>query len=301
MYNETIKNVYKYRNEVYMSQSIPFSTVLWLSLATILLLAVPVIYFILIKKKATIIPSALLLGIPGFFVFSSLLESIPHYFCIISSNPVSKFITGNTIAYMIYGGMMAGIFEECGRYVIYRFLLKKSPYRETSLSYGLGHGGFEVLIVSFAQIVSLFVFALMGYFLGIDQAYTVMGLSTEATRATGDVLLSTVLSYNGSLAICAVLERVIVVPFHIAMSVIVFYSVRKKKISYLFLAIALHATLDFPAALYQRGSVPLWILEGYLLVFTVACCLLAYRLYCKMDGLTAKQTKAPADVTVDAE
>lgn len=40
-----------------------------------------------------------------------------------------------------------GPFEETGRYIAFRIFLKNHTERETAVSYGLGHGGIECIIV----------------------------------------------------------------------------------------------------------------------------------------------------------
>ena len=42
---------------------------------------------------------------------------------------------------------MAALFEETGRYIAFRIFLKNHTERETAVSYGLGHGGIECIIV----------------------------------------------------------------------------------------------------------------------------------------------------------
>jgi len=38
---------------------------------------------------------------------------------------------------------MAGVFEECGRHIVLKYLLKKDRTRENAVLYGIGHGGIE--------------------------------------------------------------------------------------------------------------------------------------------------------------
>ena len=65
-------------------------------------------------------------------------------------------------------------------------------------------------------------------------------------------------------------ERVCAITIQIALSVLVLYAVTRKKYIFVGLAILLHAALDFPAALAQRGIVPLLAVEGIVAVFAVA-------------------------------
>ena len=49
--------------------------------------------------------------------------------------------------YALYGGLAAGLFEETGRLLAFRFILKPHTARITALSYGIGHGGIEAFWV----------------------------------------------------------------------------------------------------------------------------------------------------------
>lgn len=60
--------------------------------------------------------SWLIAGAVGFVISARMLEVGVHYFCIVADNPVSRFMNGNTAAFVLYGITMAGIFEECGAY-----------------------------------------------------------------------------------------------------------------------------------------------------------------------------------------
>ena len=47
----------------------------------------------------------------------------------------------------LYGGLMAGVFEETGRYVSFKWFLKKETRIQDGLSYGIGHGGIEAMLI----------------------------------------------------------------------------------------------------------------------------------------------------------
>ena len=81
-----------------------------LIITVILMIAIPVISFIYWRKrhKQQTKISWLIAGAVGFFVSARVLELGIHYFCIIADNPVSRFINGNTAAFVLYGITMAG-------------------------------------------------------------------------------------------------------------------------------------------------------------------------------------------------
>ena len=111
-----------FENIVFCKSSIPA-----LIVTIILMIAVPVGFFLYWRRKHR--PqtnfSYLVAGAIGFIVSARMLELGVHYLCILADNPVSRFINGSTIAYVLYGTVMAGVFEECGRHIVLRFIMKK--------------------------------------------------------------------------------------------------------------------------------------------------------------------------------
>ena len=84
------------------------------------MLAIPVVLFIfwLKKHKQQTNIRYLIAGAIGFIISARVLEAGVHYFCILADNPVSRFLNGSTAAYVLYGIIMAGVFEECGRHIV---------------------------------------------------------------------------------------------------------------------------------------------------------------------------------------
>ena len=130
----------EFENIVIGKNSIPS-----LIITIILMIAIPVIFFIYWRrrhKEQTNI-SWFIAGAVGFILSARVLELGVHYICIIANNPVSRFINGNTIAFVLYGIMMAGVFEECGRYIILKNIMKKNRTRENAVFYGIRHSSFN--------------------------------------------------------------------------------------------------------------------------------------------------------------
>jgi uncharacterized membrane protein YhfC len=66
---------------------------------------------------------------------------------------------------------------------------------------------------------------------------------------------------------------------HIGLTVIVYHGVIKAKRGFLLLAIILHMLMDTFPALYQRGIMPLWVVEVWGILWVVVTVLIAKRLY----------------------
>ena len=101
------------------------------------------------KKKGGQV-SAFFVGCAVFVVFALLLESLVHNL-VLKGLPVGEKILGNTLLYALYGGLMAGLFEETGRFLAFKTVLKKRQDNDrNALMYGAGHGGIECILQGFS-------------------------------------------------------------------------------------------------------------------------------------------------------
>ena len=254
-----------------------------LIITIILMIAITVglfIYWRINNKQQTKI-SYLIAGAIGFMVSARVLELGVHYFCIIMDNPVSRFISGSTITYVLYGVTMAGVFEECGRYIVLKYIMKKNRTRENAVLYGIGHGGIEILGVILPSIITCLVVAIMFTNGPLDSALASLSI-TEETAAAALPTVKLAATFDYGMMAMNVIERLFAMLLHISLSVIVFYGVVSGEKRYLPLAIALHMLMDTFAALYQRGSVPLWSAEVWAAFWTAVSAFIAVRLYRKM-------------------
>ena len=259
------------------------SSVPALIITIILMIAIPVIFFIYWRRKhaeQTNI-SWLIAGAIGFIVSARVLELGVHYFCIISDNPVSRFINANTMAFVLYGIIMAGVFEECGRYIVLKTIMKRNRTRENAVLYGIGHGGIEILAVILPGIISYLVVAVMFSRESVEEALNALKI-TEETAAAAFPSFQAAAVFDYGMMAANVIERLLAMLLHIALTVIVHYGVINAKKDCLPAAILLHMMMDTFAALYQRGAVPLWSVEIWAALWTAVICFIAVRLYRKM-------------------
>ena len=268
-----------YENIVIGKNSIPA-----LIVTVIFMIAIPVSFFIYwrIRNRQQTNISYLIAGALGFIVSARVLELGVHYFCIIMDNPVSRFINGNTVAFVLYGTLMAGVFEECGRHIILKYIMKKNRTRENAVLYGIGHGGIEILAVLLPAIITCLAVAITFSNSSLEEALSTLQI-TEDTAADALPVVQAAASFDYGMMAMNVIERLLAMLLHIGLTVIVFYGVIKARKRYLPLAIVLHMLMDLFAAMYQRGVVPLWSVEVWVAFWTVAVVCLALRLYKEMQ------------------
>lgn len=226
------------------------------------------------------------IGAAGFLVSVRVLELCLHMVCIVSDNPISRFINGSTASYVIYGIFTAGIFEEVGRYIIIRFILRKKINRENVIMYGIGHGGIEVWAITLLSLISTFAIAFTLKMQGSEALMQLLDFSDGVPASLFDSVITTVsaaANYNAVSAFAAVLERIACMLAHIGLTVIVAYSIEKSQIKYLFFAVISHMILDIFPGLYQRGAVDIFAMETWIAVCAIMLIVWSIKLYKNMQ------------------
>ena len=269
----------EFENIVVGKSSIPS-----LAITVVCMIAIPVVFLVFWRRnhKGQTNFSYLIAGALGFIVSARVLELGVHYFCILADNPVSRFITGSTAAYVLYGTLMAGVFEECGRYIVLKYIMKKNRTRENSVMYGIGHGGIEILAVLLPSMITYLLIAVLFSSGKAEVALSTLKI-TEETAAAALPSVRAAASFNFALMAMNVVERVFAMLLHVGLTVIVFYGVISSKVVFLPLAILLHMLMDTFPALYQRGVLPLWSVEVWAALCTAVVVLIAFKLYRRME------------------
>ena len=243
----------------------------WKLIAGALDILIPILVLVVwkVKKKGSILPA--LAGAGIFVVFAMVLEGIPKAIFFGGTTALSRYVWEHPAVYTLIGCLQAGIFEEVGRFAAFRFLLKKYEKREDAITYGIGHGGIESILVLGLGAISSVTMAAMVNSGTLDQVLA--GLN-EVQAQSVQMQIATLAGYGAGSMALEVLERILAMTLHIALSVVVFRAVREKKIAYLFVAIVLHAIFDVPAALYQCRVLGMIVCE--LLLFAAVAAIVYY-------------------------
>lgn len=262
-----------------------------LAITVILMIAIPVIFFICWRKKQKQQTKIgyLIAGAVGFIVSARVLELGVHLVCIVADNPVSRFINGNTVAFVLYGIIMAGVFEECGRYIVLKYIMKKNRTPENAIMYGIGHGGIEILAVLLPSMILYLVIAVLFSSGNIENALSTLNIA-EDTAAAALPSVEAAAAFDYAMMAMNVLERLFAMLLHIGLTVVVYYGVCNANKACLPIAILLHMLMDTFPALYQRTLVPLWSVEVWAALWTAIIVFIAVKLYRKMKVLSSAES-----------
>jgi len=257
----------------------------------LLAITIPVVLIVAWKMytKRSLVP--FWVGVMVFIAFSRMLEMIPHSLFLLSSNPVSKAINGNVVLYVIYAATVAALFEETGRYLAFRFVLTKHPNKETAVTYGIGHGGIECVLVLGVTYIQYYAYGQLINNGSMDKMLSAYKDSSQSVDALNQ-LITNIKGVTQMTCYMADLERISAMMVQVALSILVFQAVYVAGKKYMYwVAVALHFLMDVPAALYQKGVLKLLPTEIILFVYAALVLAFGVKIY---QGLKTGGT--PADV-----
>ena len=240
----------------------PAATIIILAAIALMTLLLPLGVMLALRRRGGTW-TAFLTGAGTFVLFAMVLEPILHN--LILRSPAGAAIRQNILLYALYGGLAAGLFEETGRLLAFRFILNPHTARITALSYGIGHGGIEAFLVMGLSMIAN---------LSLGLAYTSGAPLPAETAAAAEIILST----PAGMFLWGGLERLSAMALHMALSVLVFASVRTGRRLLFPAAIAVHAGVNF-AAVVANAHLPIAATEAVVLLLTALACLWAARIY----------------------
>src|SRR5690606_41818782 len=92
------------------------ATIVSMILSFIIAVGIPIFLVIFFKKRYKISLIVLLIGMVTFFLFANVLEGLLHSYILVWNKTTKQFFE-NPWLFMLYGGLMAGVFEEKGRFI----------------------------------------------------------------------------------------------------------------------------------------------------------------------------------------
>ena len=113
---------------------VPGASIAGMVFSLIVSFALPIGLFVYAKKKLGAKTAPFFIGCGVFFVMVLMLEAAIHR---IVFQLAGEALTGSVILYAVYGGLMAALFEETGRYIAMRFLVKPLDF-SNAFMYGAG-------------------------------------------------------------------------------------------------------------------------------------------------------------------
>ena len=223
-------------------------------------------------------------------LFALVLEQVMYTFLM----KTSFWMTISTNIWMmgIVGGFFAGLFEETGRFVAFKTILRKKRGNDANgLMYGAGHGGIEAILLLSAPMIVNVVLSLQ---------YNAGNTAVFGTEGAVQQLIGMPTWYY----LVGAVERIAAVTIHISLSVLVWFAAKNSKRFWLYpLAILLHLVVDAVAVILNGLGVNVWVIEGAVYGMAIAFVLLAILVWKKNHVAEPEQTEetpATAEIEVQA-
>lgn len=256
--------------------SVPPITLVCLSLATLFIAVLPISLYRRLRKPFVFDWRDTVSGIAVFALFATVIERALNDY-VLHENADLAHALANPLAFVIYGALAAGICEEVGRYIAMRILARRgsrtpnAPADSSGLAYGIGHGGAEAWFVGVLVQLQWIMFAVLANRGQLDEHLS--NLTMDSVLRVHLILATLSPLYAGVFAI----ERIAAFVFQIGLSVLMWRGVRAGSKSILPIAIAAHAIVDIPAAMYQAQLAPLVAVDSIYAVAAVVVAVLLYR------------------------
>lgn len=255
------------------SVRVPTGNVTVVVIALFIAIGLPFLLMLFWRKKTGSKIYPFFIGMGVFLIFAMLLESILHIFVL---EATGTLFSENYFLYALYGGLTAGIFEETGRFVAMKFLMKKALGKEESIMYGLGHGGFESIItLGMTEISNLII--IMTINLGFGQ--TLISSLSETDAAMVIEQVRPLWEASPSLFVMGIVERILAMALHVGLSYIVYRAVKDGKVYLYIAAMLIHAFVDSVTAWLSKSGVRTAVVETVLLVMILVIYFFVIKIY----------------------
>lgn len=258
--------------------TISTSAMVCICIAMALGLLVPIALLIFVPKKTGGSRKAFWIGCLIMFLFALTLESLLNSF--VYKTEVGKTIWNNVFLYALYGGLMAGLFEETGRFLAFRTVLKKDLENDNNaLTYAVGHGGFEMFAILFFSMLNNLTYALvMNHPEKVEQIYE------HATAAEAEQIRQVYEQLSATPAwtyLLSVAERGSALLLQLGLSILVWFAAKKggKKVWLYPAAIALHMLVDGGMVLFHKFTGSVIATELFIFIMATGVVFLAWNVW----------------------
>ena len=173
---------------------------------------------------------------------------------------------------------MAGLFEETGRFVTMKFLLKKEQQNDhNALMYGIGHGGIEMTFILVIGMVNQLLYSVM---INTGQTESLLAPLDASSKEVLQQAFESLVNTPPYMFLLSPVERLAAIIAQISLSVLVWIAVTRagKKFWYV-LAILLHLLLDAVAVILNGLGISTWLIEGVIWIMALSFAFVAVKVW----------------------
>jgi uncharacterized membrane protein YhfC len=233
------------------------------SLSVLIMLVVPIVLVLYLTRRFNLSWKLALAGALTFIASQVLHIPVVYGLTALFTNGVFSIPAAwSTVFNAIVLGLLAGIFEETARWILFKFSLKNARTWAEGVLVGAGHGGVESFLLGLLAILTIVNMVVMK-----NADLAALGIPAEQIeliRQQVDAFWASPF-YVGFLG---GLERIFAICLHLSLSVMVLYSVAYRKPVWFWLALLWHAIVD-AVAVYFLPIVGAVAVEGIISIMAI--------------------------------
>ena len=180
-----------------------------------------------------------IIGNITFFTFALILEQILH----IITMKLYPNLKDNIILFGIYGGLAAGLFEEIGRLISFKYILNTPEIRNNNINcvyYGIGHGGIEIWMIVSLTYVNNIMFSLKN---NNETLYKELEKVDNENKKKIYESINGLINLDMLTCFACLYERGMSLIIHIGNSIIVWYGIKNNNILFMLLLAIFNHTI----------------------------------------------------------
>ncbi len=157
--------------------------------------------------------------------------------------PLARWVNAHPdwkLPYLFLAALTAALFEECGRWVAFRYVLRNRRNTNSAVMYGLGHGGLESMLFTGVGLVTL----------AIACELARHGILTSATMI--DAIHAHARDFTFQSSLYALVERASALIGQVGLTLIVLQTFKRRQPRWIVTAIFLHFLIDFAVVMMDR-------------------------------------------------
>jgi uncharacterized membrane protein YhfC len=216
-----------------------------MGLALVIQFGAPIVLAILLYKKEKVSVASFLIGVLCFTV-TQLFIRIPLLQLLQLTDWYKNLVHSSIFLATLLLAFSAGVFEEVGRFLSFRYILKNELEWKNGVAFGIGHGGIEsIFLGGFANVNNIAVSLIIN-----SGAFD--NMAKQLPAETADMIKEQLTSIAPATFLAGGLERVFTLFIHIGLSLLVLYGVRNKKYIYLLFSILIHTLINLVLPLISQ-------------------------------------------------
>ncbi len=230
--------------------------------------ALPFIVASVFKKKGLSTWGVFFIGMLGFVILQIVIRIPLLQF--ISRMPWYQSMAESAVLTALFLGITAAVFETFGRFMVFKWMLKKRRSYGDGLMAGLGHGAIEAILITGITYINNLIYSFM-INLNLKDMLLNSAPSASSAQASIEAGINGLISSPPYLFLYAGWERAMVIVIHIALSMLVLEGIRRKQtIRYCLFAVLFHGLLDTIGVILAINEINMIFIELLALVFMLA-------------------------------